>query len=727
MRSYNCLPWLYYGVTMFLLVEIGNFQESHLILKVEKGETANLTCPVEAENQDLDGRITIASIRWSKVVRDRRRFICKRTIYETEEDTYKCTNNTKYTIDTVSNNLIIEKVNGLDDGLYSCGVSFFRGDKSETRNYSTQEILLQVEEVGIFKAFTGNSQDESTESAVHPSYSFHPLTSLNSSKSTTILPTEGGRVNTKSSTTKSTPTNSRRKSLIKKRLATTTDRPASTNRLFPMEGLSTKSTPSDVNIDNIVMGASVAAVVVILGLIVCTLIRCFKIGSMKKKSYVRHQTVDSIDIEMQSDGHDDDQEDYQNCINQRDENENSLIADSGLTLSENEAGNEEKKEQHHLLDDILDKDDDSVFGSISSDDDGYLKPVNLGATGPRDSVKDVTNLDSDHVYVNGHISVNCDGWETEPSTLIVYQNQILGYGEFGIVTRAVMNITGKGRKLQVAVKLLKENATPGDRQNFLSELSIMKSFSSIHPNIVSLLGCVTLSEPISIILELIPGGSLENYLLEIRRSQTDKRSTFQEYITTRELLQFGEQIADGMSFIANLKVIHRDLATRNILLGDDKVCKISDFGLARTVRDSDIYQRHTQTRLPLRWMALESLQYATHTSKSDVWSYGVVLWEIVTLASTPYPEIPQGEGRTLIDRLCRGYRMPQPQHCRDEIYELMLLCWRLENERPSFANLCEKVKDLANDTSKEYIELKDFDHNLYVKLCRSDCPSGERW
>ncbi|XP_070574817.1 tyrosine-protein kinase receptor Tie-1-like [Ptychodera flava] len=185
-------------------------------------------------------------------------------------------------------------------------------------------------------------------------------------------------------------------------------------------------------------------------------------------------------------------------------------------------------------------------------------------------------------------------------------------------------------------------------------------------------------------------------------------------ITSYVLLQFAWQIAKGMSFIASKKCIHKDLATRNILLGRNKCCKISDFGLARHVNDNFIERRTAEMRLPIRWMALESLVFSVYTTESDVWSYGVVLWEIVTLGSTPYGRLSPSE---IVRKVKDGHRLPKPIHCSDEFYQVMQACWKEQREeRPTFSDICLTVGQLANDGAQDHLTMEDFDDRDYVNI-----------
>ncbi|XP_017468159.1 PREDICTED: tyrosine kinase receptor Cad96Ca-like [Rhagoletis zephyria] len=159
------------------------------------------------------------------------------------------------------------------------------------------------------------------------------------------------------------------------------------------------------------------------------------------------------------------------------------------------------------------------------------------------------------------------------------------------------------------------------------------------------------------------------------------------------------------------EIIHRDLAARNILITDDHTCKIADFGFARDVITSKIYERKSEGKLPIRWMAIESLYDNIFSIKSDIWSFGILMWEIVTLGSTPYPGISAAD---VMRKVRDGYRLEKPEHCRRELYNIMYYCWESEaNERPTFVDLVQMLDKLLQ-TEMDYIELERFpDHNYY--------------
>ena len=174
---------------------------------------------------------------------------------------------------------------------------------------------------------------------------------------------------------------------------------------------------------------------------------------------------------------------------------------------------------------------------------------------------------------------------------------------------------------------------------------------------------------------------------------------------TKDLISWSYQIARGMSHLANRKIIHGDLAARNILLANNNLIKICDFGLARNMQQNQIYQKTSSGPLPIKWMAVESLTHRLFSSQSDVWSYGIVLWELFSLARTPYPGVQADESFTR--KLEAGYRMSKPPFATDDLHKVMKDCWLAEpGLRPTFNELSEKMGEELKDGEKDhYLEL----------------------
>ncbi|XP_068153739.1 tyrosine kinase receptor Cad96Ca [Drosophila tropicalis] len=311
----------------------------------------------------------------------------------------------------------------------------------------------------------------------------------------------------------------------------------------------------------------------------------------------------------------------------------------------------------------------------------------------------------------GHgVDANSDRWEFPRHRLKFFN--ILGEGAFGQVWRCEANeLNGSEGVTTVAVKTLKESATGVEKKDLLSELEVMKSLEP-HINVVQLLGCCTDKDPTFVILEYVNRGKLQTYLRNSRAERhygnTHGKSNI---LTSGDLTSFMYQVAKGMDYLTSRGIIHRDLAARNILITDDHTCKVADFGFARDVVTSKIYERKSEGKLPIRWMATESLYDNIFSAKSDIWSFGILMWEIVTLGSTPYPGISAAD---VMRKVRDGYRLEKPEHCRRELYNIMYYCWSQDpQERPMFAEIIQMLDKLLH-TEMDYIELERFpDHNYY--------------
>ncbi|XP_037362288.1 tyrosine-protein kinase ABL2 isoform X8 [Talpa occidentalis] len=269
-----------------------------------------------------------------------------------------------------------------------------------------------------------------------------------------------------------------------------------------------------------------------------------------------------------------------------------------------------------------------------------------------------------------------DKWEMERTDITMKHK--LGGGQYGEVYVGVW----KKYSLTVAVKTLKEDTM--EVEEFLKEAAVMKEIK--HPNLVQLLGVCTLEPPFYIVTEYMPYGNLLDYLRECNR----------EEVTAVVLLYMATQISSAMEYLEKKNFIHRDLAARNCLVGENHVVKVADFGLSRLMT-GDTYTAHAGAKFPIKWTAPESLAYNTFSIKSDVWAFGVLLWEIATYGMSPYPGIDLSQ---VYDLLEKGYRMEQPEGCPPKVYELMRACWKWSPaDRPSFSETHQAFETMFHDSS----------------------------
>ncbi|XP_015771103.1 PREDICTED: hemicentin-1-like isoform X6 [Acropora digitifera] len=293
-------------------------------------------------------------------------------------------------------------------------------------------------------------------------------------------------------------------------------------------------------------------------------------------------------------------------------------------------------------------------------------------------------------------------WEVSRENVTI--EKVIGNGAFGQVAQGTaQNLPLEKGTTTVAVKMLKENAQDIERKDLFSELEVMKKLKP-HPHVIKLLGCVTITDPVLVIIEYVPYGDLLGYL---RKSRDLNDNYFkdpdikpQTTLSSMQLMLMSWQIADGMSYLSSRKIIHRDLAARNILVGEGKKCKVTDFGMARNVQMENVYEKKTKGRIPVKWTAYEALTRGRYTTKSDVWSFGVVLYEIFTIGGQPYPRT---NARKLVELLASGYRMPKPNpnHVAEALYQIMRNCWQEQpDDRPSFEQLRHELKRMENQHKK---------------------------
>ncbi|XP_065660552.1 myoblast growth factor receptor egl-15-like isoform X2 [Hydra vulgaris] len=375
--------------------------------------------------------------------------------------------------------------------------------------------------------------------------------------------------------------------------------------------------------------------------------------------------------------------------------------------------------------------------------------------------------------------LSVDDWEIFPENFVF--DKKVGEGAFGTVFIAKINhkVLSKRFKtyhkygdvlpdikevnvVNVAVKLLKDSADPSEYNDFCEEINLMKGIG-YHKNILNMIGCSTIKKPLCLIVEYMENGDLLSFLRKRRTKlfaskvdaecKVDGAASFiytQSYqntletiisenyssevmpneiavdeignITPEDLLCFAWQVASGMEYLSCIKLVHRDLAARNILVGAEKNIKISDFGLTRKVNDELNYLGSKNRRLPVKWMSVEAIFDQTFTSYSDVWAYGVVLYEIVTLGGTPYPSINNCE---LLALLKSGYRMDRPENCSELLYDIMLHCWNEDPlKRPTFTEIRERFDEIISQ-NESYFNFEIDEKNMFYNVASFKSLSSE--
>uniref|UniRef100_A0A2K6KVL0 Fibroblast growth factor receptor 2 n=1 Tax=Rhinopithecus bieti TaxID=61621 RepID=A0A2K6KVL0_RHIBE len=323
-------------------------------------------------------------------------------------------------------------------------------------------------------------------------------------------------------------------------------------------------------------------------------------------------------------------------------------------------------------------------------------------------------------------------FSSQPAVHKLTLGKPLGEGCFGQVVMAEAVGIDKDKPKEavtVAVKMLKDDATEKDLSDLVSEMEMMKMIGK-HKNIINLLGACTQDGPLYVIVEYASKGNLREYLRARRppgmEYSYDINRVPEEQMTFKDLVSCTYQLARGMEYLASQKCIHRDLAARNVLVTENNVMKIADFGLARDINNIDYYKKTTNGRLPVKWMAPEALFDRVYTHQSDVWSFGVLMWEIFTLGGSPYPGIPVEE---LFKLLKEGHRMDKPANCTNELYMMMRDCWHaVPSQRPTFKQLVEDLdRILTLTTNEEYLDLSQplEQYSPSYPDTRSSCSSGD--
>ncbi|KAK6963493.1 fibroblast growth factor receptor 4 [Biomphalaria glabrata] len=311
----------------------------------------------------------------------------------------------------------------------------------------------------------------------------------------------------------------------------------------------------------------------------------------------------------------------------------------------------------------------------------------------------------------------------------------LGKGMFGTVVKAevynlrhrgILKTAGEWTTVAVKMTLVSGHQNEEVKADFLAELYLMKSLPP-HRNVVAMYGSCTGQDPYLMLMEFAVQGDLKSHLMNLReRGENDSQETVvytihldsskdtqrisSEALSSKMMFSFALQIARGLEHLATNKVVHRDVAARNILLFERNVVKISDFGLARRVGQCDVYERTRKGLLPVRWMSPETLLCNQFSEKSDVWSFGVLLWEMVTLGSTPYSEFDFDQ---VVEQIKGRQLLTCPYNAEGMISALMMTCWQSSaDDRPTFSKLCKQIERLLEENS-DYIDLDVPDDHEY--------------
>ncbi|XP_047429181.1 protein tyrosine kinase 2 beta, b isoform X3 [Mugil cephalus] len=328
-----------------------------------------------------------------------------------------------------------------------------------------------------------------------------------------------------------------------------------------------------------------------------------------------------------------------------------------------------------------------------TDDTVIYRPNKDGNT--RNSLPEIptSSRDTGSIRHSMGSDIYCEILDERPRSVVKYGiersdivlGRILGEGFFGEVYDGVYK-KASGERVNVAVKTCKD-CSPDVMEKFMSEAVIMKNLD--HPHIVKLIGIIE-DDPVWIVMELYQYGELGNYLTEN-----------QNKLTNTTLVLFCVQICKALVYLEGVNVVHRDIAVRNVLVASPECVKLGDFGLSRYIEDEEYYKASI-TRLPIKWMAPESINFRRFTSASDVWMFAVCMWEIMNQGQQPFFWL---ENRDVINQLEQGNRLPKPDNCPPALYSLMTRCWSYDpRERPSFTELVVKISDVHKMEKEQEVE-----------------------
>uniref|UniRef100_A0A667WVG1 receptor protein-tyrosine kinase n=1 Tax=Myripristis murdjan TaxID=586833 RepID=A0A667WVG1_9TELE len=325
-------------------------------------------------------------------------------------------------------------------------------------------------------------------------------------------------------------------------------------------------------------------------------------------------------------------------------------------------------------------------------------PNNFIIISSLDQLKPLKTYVDPHMYEDPNIAILKFATEIHPNA--ISKQKVIGAGEFGEVFRGVMKAPGRG-EVAVAIKTLKPGYTEKQRQDFLSEASIMGQFS--HQNIIRLEGVVTKFKHAMIVTEYMENGALDIYLRD-----------HDGEIPSYQLVGMLRGIAAGMKYLSDMSYVHRDLAARNVLVNSNLECKVSDFGLSRVLEDDPEGTYTTRGgKIPIRWTAPEAIAYRKFTSASDVWSFGIVMWEVMAFGERPYWDMSNHEVMKAINE---AFRLPAPMDCPSAVYQLMLQCWLHDrSKRPRFTDIVN-ILDKLLQSPESLKTIADFDPRVSIRL-----------